>query len=608
MTVGANYSKNETEFVVWAPHQTQLSLVLTENNQILKMDSDKNGYWRLEVEKLKPNTRYLFRLKDQSRPDPASNFQPEGVFGPSAVVNHSSFVWSDNNWHGVSPKDMILYELHIGTFSPEGNFEAAMKKAKELSETGINAVELMPVSQFSGDRNWGYDTVFPFAVQNSYGGPDELKKLVQEFHSKGISVFLDVVYNHLGPEGNFFNAFGPYFLFNRMTPWGASINFDGDLSSHVRKFFLDNTVHWFKNYHIDGLRLDAVFAIKDNSPKHFLEELSETVEKLSKAASRKLLLIAENNHVEPKIVQSRKMGGFGLDAVWHDNLHHSLHAILTGERNWYYSSFGSLEKIVQALKENCIENSLVTQDSSGKCTSKRLPSNKLVVFTQNHDQIGNRPQGKRLITLAGREAAKLAAGLIILSPFTPLLFMGEEYGETSPFLFFTDYTDELLKKKVRNGRKKELKQNGWKNNPPDPQQLSTFLNSKINWQLRVDKKSRNILAYYQKLMSLRKDFFKSNFNEHRPTKFFLSKSKSLLVIQKSLSSTIVVTVANFSKVNQNYCFPCKGGDFIKLLDSADTVWAGTGSALPMNTKQGDAHIICPLSLAVYVMTKEKNYA
>ena len=460
----------------------------------------------------------------------------------------------------VSLKDMIMYELHTGTFSPEGTFAGIRSRAKELSEVGINAVELMPVSQFSGKKNWGYDAVFPFAVQNSYGGPDELKKLVQEFHSNRIAVFLDVVYNHLGPEGNFLNDYGPYFNLDRMTPWGGSINFDREFSPQVRNFFFENAIHWFKNYHIDGLRLDAVFAIIDNSPKHFLEELSDSVDNFSKTASREFLLVAENNQVEPKMVRSRKAEGYGLDAVWHDNWHHSLHAILTGERNWYYSSFGTLEKIVQALKENCVEKSQLPQPPDNRLLKCLAPS-KLVVFMQNHDQIGNRPTGKRLITISGLEAAKLAAGLTLLSPFTPLIFMGEEYGETSPFLFFTDYSDESLREKVRVGRRNELRQNGWKNKPLDPQETSTFLKSKIHWNKRSEVKARKVLAYYQKLISLRYSYGKGNFDKRLSTKFLLSKSKSLLIIQKSFSNGLMVTVANFSKIDQNYSFPCAGGTF-----------------------------------------------
>jgi len=604
MKIGTNYSKNSSEFVVWAPHRNTVSVVLPQENQILKMESLENGYWRLEAEGIKPDTHYLFRLNDnKDRPDPASHFQPEGVYGPSAVVNHSSFAWKDNSWRGVNLEDIIMYELHVGTFSPEGTFAGARSRAHELSRIGIKAVELMPVSQFSGARNWGYDEVFPFAVQNTYGGPDELKKLVQEFHSNGIAVILDVIYNHLGPEGNFLKDFGPYFL-NRKTPWGKAINFDGPLSANVRNFFLENAVHWFKNYHIDGLRLDAIFAIIDNSPKHFLNELSETVENFSKTTPRKVLLIAENDCVDPKIIQSRKTGGYGLDALWHDDLHHSLHALLTGERNWYYSSFGTLGELVKAWNKNCIDHTqLLTAQASGNCSPTYVSPSKLVVFSQNHDQVGNRPSGDRLITIAGLEAAKLAAGFMILSPFTPLLFMGEEYGENGPFLFFTDYSGEALRKKVRVGRKKELKNNGWKIHPPDPQDPSTFACSKIGWHQRCLGKGKRILAYYEKLISLRKDFCNSNFDKRLRTKFFMSEGKSLLVIQKHVSGSFMVTVANFSNLERKYRFPCTGGIYVKVLDSADTDWAGSGSALPSKAKLGDRHTIGPLSMAVYLKSK-----
>ncbi len=608
MRIGASYSKDSSEFVVWAPDQNDVSLVLPQRNRIQKMERLDDGYWRLEAEGIKPGTLYRFRLNDKiDRPDPASHFQPEGVFGPSAVVDHSSFAWKDHEWKGVNLRDMIMYELHVGTFSREGTFDGAKSKALELSRIGINAVELMPVSQFSGARNWGYDAVFPFAVQNTYGGPDELKKLVEEFHANGIAVILDVIYNHLGPEGNFLKDYGPYFLFNRKTPWGAAINFDGDFSGHVRNFFLENALSWFKNYHVDGLRLDAVFTIIDSSPKHFLKELSETIEIFSKTVPRKLFLIAENDRVDPKIIQSRKTGGYGLDALWHDNLHHSLHALLTGERNWYYSSFGSLGKVVQALDQSITDQTLTSSKGTSGNSATNIKPSKLVVFSQNHDQVGNRPLGERLITIAGLEAAKLAAGIIILSPFTPLLFMGEEHGENAPFLFFTDYTDEALRKKVQLGRKLELKKNGWKNQPPDPQNAETFLRSKVDWQQRSAENGCRILDYYRKLVSLRKVLCNSNFDKRQVTKFFVFEDQSLLIIQKRFSGSFMVTVANFGKLKGSYQFPCNGKTCLKVLDSADKVWGGPGSALPGTAKLGDRLDISPLSMAVYLNLKgEKN--
>jgi maltooligosyltrehalose trehalohydrolase len=605
--IGAKYSQNKTEFSVWAPHQDTLSVVLPQKNEVLKMNKMENGYWLLEIEGIKPKTRYQFRLNDKiDRPDPASHFQPEGVFGYSAVVDHSSFPWTDNSWRGIKLEDMVMYELHVGTFSRQGTFAGVKRRAQEFSRLGINAVELMPVSQFSGARNWGYDAVFPFAVQNTYGGPDELKKLVDEFHANGIAVILDVIYNHLGPEGNFLKDFGPYFLFNRTCPWGPAINFDDILSHGVRNFFLENAVHWFQHYHIDGLRLDAIFTIIDNSPKHFLEELSETTENLS-TSQRKLLLIAEHDRVDPRIIDPRKTSGYGLDAVWHDDLHHSMHALLTGERNWYYSSFGPLKKLVQALHKEYIDSDqTIIVEKLEICSKKRIDPKKLVVFSQNHDQIGNRPLGERLITLAGFEAAKLAAGIVILSQYSPLLFMGEEYGEKAPFLFFTDFSDKALGKSVRIGRKKELKKNGWVGEPLDPQNQATFACSKIDWQKRTKKKGRKMLEYYQNLIELRKTFINSDPNKRLQLQFFMLKDELLLIIQKQTSVYSMVTVNNFGNQECCYRFPCEGGSYYKVLDSADATWFGSGSALPEKANLGDRHTICPLSIAVFVNQKVKH--
>lgn len=606
MRIGAIYSKSKTEFIVWAPHQNQVSVVLPQKNQVLKMDKVKNGYWLLDIEGIKPETRYFFRLDNhKDRPDPASHFQSDGVFSSSAVIDHSSFAWKDNNWHGIKLEDMVMYELHVGAFSQQGTFAAAKRRAQEISRMGINVVELMPVSQFSGTRNWGYDAVFPFAVQNTYGGPEELKKLVDEFHANGIAVILDVVYNHIGPEGNFLGDFGPYFLFDRKSPWGPSINFDGPFNQPVRNFFLENAVHWFQNYHIDCLRLDAIYAIKDNSPKHFLKELSETTKKIS-TNQKKLLLIAENDRVDSKIMDPAKKGGYGLDAVWHDNLHHSLHALLTGERNWYYSSFGALKELKVALHRESESRNQISLEEIEIYSNHRINSRKLVVFSQNHDQIGNRALGERLIALAGFEAAKLVAGTVILSQYTPLLFMGEEYGETAPFLFFTDFSGEVLGKQVCLGRKRELKKNGWKSESIDPQNPTAFACSKIDWLQRTMGKGKKMLEYYQALLSLRKSCLNSDANKRLRVKFYLSEEELLLVIQKETTEFIMAVVTNFGKKNSSYHFPCKGGLYSKVLDSADTAWLGPGSTLPKSAKLGDEHTICPLSLSVFLKQKEKK--
>ena len=509
MKVGANFTEDNCNFTVWAPNLNDLSTTLPDKKETLCMKKTPDGYWHLTIKGIKPNTKYFYCLNGETeRPDPAAHFQPEGVFGPSAIIDHESFVWKDNDWHGIPLEELVMYELHVGAFTKEGTFAATGKRAAEIAETGINAVELMPVAQFSGAYNWGYDAVFPYAVQNTYGDPDELKRLVEEFHSKGIAVFLDVVYNHLGPEGNFLKDFGPYFLSDAKTPWGAAINFGGPQNLGVRNFFIENSVHWLQNYHLDGLRLDAVYAIIDKSPKHFLKELSETVESLSEKVGRRLLLIAENDHVNEKMLEDGKHGGYGLDATWHDNLHHSLHSLLTGENNWYYAPFGSTLNVAETLRtgfNECCTKPLRTQKTKYTFASK-IPPAKLVVFSQNHDQIGNRPRGECLIKLAGLEAAKVASAIIIMSNYTPLLFLWAKNTEkTRPSSFSQTTPIKHLRKKSRSEEKKEAIKNGWKKTPVDSESPLTFLTSKIDWQKRRNKKGEKILSYYKKLISLKKN-------------------------------------------------------------------------------------------------------
>ncbi len=602
MEHGAKYSQNSCEFRVWAPYHNCVSLVFPQEKQVLEMAREDKGYWQLKVDGIKPEVRYAYRLNGQvDRPDPASHFQPNGVFGSSAIVDHSSFVWNDDDWNGISLKDMIIYELHVGAFTREGTFAEATKRAEELSKTGITAVELMPISQFSGNRNWGYDTTFPYAVQNTYGGPDELKRLIQEFHLQGIAVILDVVYNHFGPEGNFFEDYGPYFLYNRNTPWGPAINFDGPSSLPVRTFFIENAVHWFQNYHVDGLRLDAVYAIIDNSPKHFLKELSETVENLDR---RKLLLIAENDKLDAIIIKNRNNGGFGLNAIWHDDLHHSVHAVLTAERNWYYASYGTIEKIIDALqREYAVVLKQIVKKSLEVRSLEKIDPKKLVVFSQNHDQIGNRPLGERLVNLAGLEAAKLAAAMVILSQNTPLLFMGEEYGENAPFLFFTDYSDRVLGRKVQLGRKRESARNGWKSSIVNSQSSKAFASSKLSWQKRFTGDGKKILEYYQNLFRLRKDLSGS----HLQAKVFSCKGASLLIVQRQNRNLLAAIIANFGKQDCQYKFQFGEGDYMKVLDSTDAAWAGSGSGAPVRARIGEKLTIHPLSVSVYIHRKgEKN--
>lgn len=357
MRIGANYSGDgRCEFVVWAPFAKVLELkTLSPQQKIIPMERDEEGYWIADVKNIPPETKYLYVIdEEKERPDPASFFQPEGVHVPSQVIDHNSFMWKDVFWSGINLRNMVIYELHIGTFTPEGTFDAVIKRLDELTDLGINAIEIMPVAQFPGERNWGYDGAYPFAVQNSYGGPDGLKRLINECHKRGVTVILDVVYNHLGPEGNFLRDFGPYFTDKYKTPWGDAINFDDAFSDGVRNFFIENNLYRFKNYHIDALRLDAIHAIYDMSARHILEELSERVMELSQIRGRKFYLIAESDLNDSRIIRPLELGGYGIDAQWCDDFHHSVHCILTGERDGYYADFGKIEHLVKAMREGFV--------------------------------------------------------------------------------------------------------------------------------------------------------------------------------------------------------------------------------------------------------------
>ncbi len=377
---------------------------------------------------------------------------------------------------------MIMYELHAGTFIPEGTFDAVIPGLDHLKDLGINATDIMPVAQFPGERNWGYDGVYPFAVQNSYGGPDGLKRIVNECHTKGIAVILDVIYNHLGPEGNYLRDYGPYFTDRYKTPWGQAINFDGPYSNEVRNFFIENALSWLKNYHIEGLRIDAIHGIYDMSAQPFLPELAERVEEFSQQEGRKFYLIAESDLNNSYALRPRDSGGSGLDALWCDDFHHALHTLLTGETDGYYVDFGKIGHLVKSFREGFVysgQYSAFRKRNHGN-SSADIPPDRFVVFSQNHDQTGNRLKGERLSSLVSFESLKLAAGVVLLSPYIPLIFMGEEYGETAPFLFFISHSDPELIKAVRQGRKDEFKTFNWKDEPPDPQDIETFMRSKLD--------------------------------------------------------------------------------------------------------------------------------
>jgi maltooligosyltrehalose trehalohydrolase len=596
LKLGADFSDGTCKFSVWAPDHEQVSLFLAEKKETMPMKKNKGGYWQTTVSDIKSNAQYMFQLDGRIfKPDPASHFQPNGVFGNSAIEDHEAFKWNESEKIDLKMSDLVFYELHVGTFTPDGTFKAIEKHLEELADLGITAIELMPVAQFSGRWNWGYDGVFPYAVQNSYGTPDDLKRLVQCCHEKGLAIFLDTVYNHLGPEGNVLPAYAPYFSERHLTPWGSNLNFDASESQHVRRFFIENALYWFRNYHVDGLRLDAVHAIPDDSPTHFLKELAQKVDAYSKKISKKLFLIAESNQNKPTLIRRRNAGGYGLDAQWADDFHHSLHTLLTKEKNSYYVDFGNLNDMAKALGEAYVYTGQYSQffKSSRGESAKRLPSDRFVVFSQNHDQTGNRTFGERLISLAGFEAAKLAAAVVILSPFLPLLFMGEEYGETAPFLYFTDFQDKALVENVRKGR--AVEHGADISQIPDPQSQETFEKAKLHWQERSSAIGKTVLSYYKKLLRLRKALRQSS----KSFRWRVSIDNENIIVLSS-KSPATFAFANFSKSPvTNVFMPCEGG-FRKILDSADAMWDGQGSNLAEKSVAGEQYALAPFSIAVYI--------
>ncbi len=585
MRIGASYSANGScEFVVWAPLLKKVALKIESlKGESLPMTRDERGYWRTFVEGILPGASYLYRLEeDVDRPDPASHFQPTGVHGPSQIVDHHAYAWQDDHWRGISPAEMIIYELHVGTFTREGTLEAIIPRLSDLREIGINAIEIMPVAQFPGERNWGYDGVFPFAVQNSYGGPVGLKRLVDSCHQEGIGVILDVVYNHLGPEGNALIEFGPYFTDRYKTPWGKAVNFDGPYSNEVRKYFIRNAIHWFSNYHIDALRLDAVHAIFDFSARPFLSDLSEGVEEFSRGRERIHYLIAESDLNDSRVVRSREAGGHGMDAQWCDDFHHSLHVILTGERQGYYADFGKIGHLVKSLTEGFVysgQYSPFRRRDHGN-SSKDILARRFIVCSQNHDQIGNRMLGERLSSLVSFECMKLAASVLLLSPYIPLIFMGEEYGELAPFLYFVHHGNPDLIESVRRGRREEFRSFQSAGEPPDPQSEETFCQSKIEWKRRKSGNHRVLLDYYKELIHLRREIpALSNCNKEQLEVWGL-EGQRILFMKRGKDESCIYSVFNLGPTERRLEDRIPKGRWRKRVDSSEARWKGPGAALP----------------------------
>jgi len=493
-------------FRVWAPRAERVRVRAV--GKFSALEPAGGGWWEAVVADARQGTDYAYFLNDEelALPDPRSRWQPEGVHGPSRVLDVGGFAWTEAGWQAPPLKTAVIYELHIGTFTPGGTFDAAREKLDELKELGITHVELMPVASFPGRQGWGYDGVDLFAPHEPYGGPDGLKRLVDTCHAKGLAVLLDVVYNHLGPAGNYVGKFGPYFTNAHHTPWGDAVNLEDTGSHEVRRFFCDNAKMWLRDYHIDGLRLDAVHAFMDRSAINFMEQLAAEVRELEAETGRHYAVIAESDLNDPRLVTAREAGGYGMDAQWSDDFHHALFTVLTGERGGYYADFGKMADLAKALGEVFVYDGQYSayRDRLHGRPVRGLPGWRFLGYSQNHDQVGNRAKGDRLrhVTSAGR--AKIAAALELTAPFVPMIFQGEEWAATSPFQYFTDHDPELGRL-VSKGRKQEFAAFGWDPaDVPDPQARETWERSKLSWAEREQGEHAEMLAWYRKLIALRK--------------------------------------------------------------------------------------------------------
>jgi maltooligosyltrehalose trehalohydrolase len=595
--IGAWCDGATTEFIVWAPlHDNVRLFIASPQEAVYPMQKDDMGYWRLTIP-VGHGTRYGFRPgnEEATLPDPASLSQPDGVHGLSQVIamadfhvddaNGLDFYWKDANWKELPLSNRVIYELHTGAFSPTHDFAGIIRKLDYLLDLGVNTIELMPLGQFPGDRNWGYDGVYPFAVQHSYGGVEGFMRLVDEAHAKGISIIVDVVYNHLGPEGSYLHRFGPYFTDRYRTPWGNAINFDGAWSDGVRNFFLQNARMWLEDLHVDALRLDAVHAIFDNSAITFLQQLKELANDIGQRTGWRRELIAETDANDPRLIDPPVKGGYGLDGQWVDEFHHALRALLTGETSGYYEDFGSITQLEKAFRNTYVYDGVYSHHRKrtfgGHVDAN--PYDQFVVFAQNHDHVGNRVAGDRLTQRLSFEQLKLAAATVLLSPYVPLLFMGEEYGETSPFLFFVSFGDAALVDSVRKGRFSAFKAFSGPGEVPDPQSPDTFDRSVLSWQ-ETTEPGATLFRYYRELIRLRKT---------RPA--LQGRTRDTMIVHPATGATLPIERKILN--DHLYIWFHYGGEATslqnitgqrlwKVFDSGDRLWGGQGSGVSHGVPAG----------------------
>ena len=521
---------------------------------------DEQGWWHTEVNDAGDGSDYGFLLDDDDTcyPDPRSQWQPKGVHGSSRIYDQDAFSWDDSTFQAQPLSSAILYELHVGTFTQEGTLDAAIRKLSYLADLGITHVELMPVASFAGNHGWGYDGVALFAVHEPYGGPDALKRFVNAAHKHGLAVLLDVVYNHFGPVGNYTGKYGPYLIDAHHTPWGGAVNFEGAWSHQVRRFLCDNALMWLRDFHVDGLRLDAVHAFVDRSAIHFIEQLTTEVEALEATLGRRLVVIAESDLNDPRVVTSREAGGLGADAQWSDDFHHALFAALTPENaNGYYADFGLMSQLAKSLQHVFVYDGLYS--SYRKRVHGRpvgsLSRHQFLGYIQNHDQVGNRARGDRISHIAGIDRAKIAAALVLTSPFIPMIFQGEEWAAASPFQYFADHDDRNLRRAVCEGRKREFSAFGW--NPdeiPDPEDPATFQRSKLHWAGQAEPQHAQMLAWYRELIRLRRGIPCLNDGEPRHLRVFYDEHEMWIRVERGS----ITVLCNLGTGNQRFLMPKRG--------------------------------------------------
>lgn len=606
--IGAVYLGNNTcKFRVWAPLKNRMVLHLTHPvDRKIEMEKRENGYFEVTLQDVPPGSLYLFMPEgEKGFPDPASHYLPQSVHGPSAVVDHHSFQWNDQQWKGHLFRDTVLYELHVGTFTPEGTFEAIIPRLDDLRELGINALELMPVAQFGGGRNWGYDGVYPYAVQNTYGGPDGLKKLVDACHLKGMAVYLDVVYNHLGPEGNYLSQFGPYMTNRYGTPWGEALNFDHLWSDGVRDYFLQNALYWVEAYHLDGLRLDAIHTIFDIGAHHFLQVLNLELQELQVRLGRAIHTIAESDLNSPRVIDSAEKGGYAFTAQWLDDFHHALYVIIDKKGKDRYKDHWGIEKLAKAYTDGFVHSGEYTEFRKRRygASSAGISGDKFIVFTDNHDQAGNREKGERLSMLVDLERLKVAAAALLVSPYVPMLFMGEEYADETPFYFFVSHTDPSLIEAVRKGRKEEFGHSQPDEAYIDPGDEATFKASVLAWDKRKEGKHKIMWEWNKTWLKMRRELHCLHSFLKKDIQVVVLENAGLAVHRQSENGRQhLICLLNLEETTLEYTFPQQALQWYKILDSKDPQWTEgvpTEIRCPTEAKGADKIQLPPLSVAVF---------